>query len=175
MQLHEMEKNQASTSTDNSAKAIMLHREREKVKALESKVVIHENTIDELSRKLRDRDQIIEQLRAELYEKRNLLNRKELEKEKQRQKYTTKIAVENEKMSRELELKLREQKNKLKDEMRMKDEKLRQVKNILNSENMATAPVMASQDAEFHTMTGHQGRPQQSQTKTVPNTPKVNE
>lgn len=148
MQLMELEKVQSVLSTDNSAKSVMLNREREKIQALESKVCIHENTIDDLNRKLRDRDELINSMQSQLTEKRYLLNQKDLEKEKQRQKYTTKIAVENEKMSRELELKLRKQKCKLKDEMRLKDEKLRQMKDILNAENIPSSA--RTQDAEFH-------------------------
>lgn len=148
MQLVELDKLQSTITTDNSAKSVMLHREREKISALESKVVIYENTIDEMNKMLRDRDELIATLQAEVNENRNLVNRKELEKEKQRQKYATKFAVENEKKNRELENKLREQQLKLNDQMRMKDEKIRQMRHILNDENMPANH--RTQDAEFH-------------------------
>lgn len=149
MQLVELDKLQATIATDNSAKSVMLHREREKIGALESKVVIYENTIDDLEKMVRERDERIAVLESELDVKRHQVNRKELEKEKQRQKYATKFAVENEKKNRELENKLREMRDKLSDQMRRKDDKIRQMKHILNDENNMPAP-HRTQDAEFH-------------------------
>lgn len=146
MQLVELDKLQSTITTDNSAKSVMLHREREKIGALESKVVILEQTLDHLEKMVRERDERIAVLEAELDVKRHQVNRKEIEKEKQRQKYASKIAVESEKKDRELENKLREMKDRLKDQMRMKDDKIRQMKHILNDENMPHR----TQDAEFH-------------------------
>lgn len=148
MQLVELDKVQSQITTDNSAKTVMLNREREKIGALESKIVIYENTIDDLEKMVRERDERIAVLESELDVKRHQVNRKELEKEKQRQKYQTKLTVENEKKNRELENKLREMKDKLQDQMRRKDDKIRQMKHILNDENMP-AP-HRTQDAEFH-------------------------
>lgn len=149
MQLVELEKIQSTIATDNSAKSVMLHREREKIGALESKVVIYENTIDDLEKMVRDRDERIAVLESELDVKRHQVSRTELEKEKQRQKYATKIAVEKEKKNRELENRLREMKDKLQDQMRRKDDKIRQMKHILNDENCLPPPAR-TQDAEFH-------------------------
>lgn len=149
MQLVELDKLQATISTDSSAKSVMLHREREKIGALESKVVIYENTIDDLEKMVRARNERIAVLEAELDVKRHQVNKTELEKEKQRQKYATKIAVEKEKKNREHENKLREVKGQLQDQMRLKDDKIRQMRHILNDENCAPQP-HRTQDAEFH-------------------------
>lgn len=150
MQLVELEKLQSTIATDNSAKSVMLHREREKIGALESKVVIYENTIDDLEKMVRDRDERIAVLEAELDVKQHQVHRTELEKEKQRQKYATKFAVEKEKKNREVEIKLRDMKDKLQQQMRCKDDKIRQMKHILNDENTKPTAPHRTQDAEFH-------------------------
>lgn len=147
MQLVELDKLQATITTDNSAKSVILHREREKISALESKVVIYENRIDDLEKMVRDREERIAMLEAELDVKRHQVNKTKLEKEKQREKYTTKIA-QNERNNRDLENKLRDIKDK-ELEMRRKDDQLRQVKDILNNENVYPVP-HRTQDAEFH-------------------------
>lgn len=148
MQLVELERLQSTITTDNSAKSVMLHREREKIGALESKIVIYEKRFDDLEKMVRDLQKRNAALESELDMERHQVNRKELEKEKQRQKYATKFAVENEKKNRELDNKLREMKERMDNQMRRKDDKIRQMKHILNDEN-CPAP-HRTQDAEFH-------------------------
>lgn len=169
MQLVELEKLQSTIATDNSAKSVMLHREREKIHALESKVVIYENTIDDMEKMIRERDERIAVLESELDVKQHQVQRTELEKEKQRQKYATKFAVEKEKKNRELENKLREMKDKLQHQMRCKDDKIRQMKHILNEENCAPNAPHRTQDAEFH---GADLEPKQQHSTAVYHTPR---
>lgn len=111
----------------------MLNQERERLKAYENKIIRYETSLDQLNRKLRDREEYISKIELNLGEKQHQLIKKEQEKEKQRRKFTSKIAEENDKKNRELELKLNEQKRNLQEHMRTQEEKLRMVTDIINS------------------------------------------
>ncbi|XP_017135388.1 kinesin-like protein KIF23 [Drosophila miranda] len=122
-----------------SLKAVYKH-ERERSFALEKRVRIHESSIDALNNRLTKRDRQIEELTFKLNEKEILLTQKEHEKEKQKKKFSSKMAVESDKKKRELEIKLRQQREKLNERMRIKDEKLRLVSNIIRSEDLPSMP-----------------------------------
>ncbi|KAH8368864.1 hypothetical protein KR200_010699 [Drosophila serrata] len=115
-------------------------QERDRSAALEKKVRIHESSIDVLNNTLSKRDRQIEELSFKLNEKESQLTQKEHEKEKQKKKFSSKLAVESDKTKREFEHKLREQRAKLTERMRIKDEKLRLVSNILQSEDLPSLP-----------------------------------
>ncbi|CAO1384121.1 unnamed protein product [Diamesa serratosioi] len=133
--IFEMESENIRLKTENSSVIATLNQERERMKAYESKIVRIESTMDSLNRKVRDREEYIQRMERDLGEKQVMLNKKEQEKEKQRRKFTTKMANEMDHMKDELELKLSEQKRKMQEQMRNKEEKLRLVTNIVNSEN----------------------------------------
>lgn len=120
--------------TENAAVVATLRQERERMNAYESKIGRYESSLDTLNRQIRDKDEYISKLERDLGEKQNQLGRKEQENEKQRQKFNTKIAEQTEKKKRELAIKLNEQQQVLSQQMRSKEEKLRLVTEIVNSD-----------------------------------------
>lgn len=138
--LMNLDRDNLQLRTELASLKAVYKQERERSAALEKKVRIHESSIDVLNNTLSKRDRQIEELTFKLDEQKNLLTQKEHEKEKQKKKFSSKLAVESDKNKRELELKLREQRNKLQERMRIKDEKLRLVSNILQSEDLPSLP-----------------------------------
>ncbi|XP_001868064.2 kinesin-like protein KIF23 [Culex quinquefasciatus] len=134
MNLHKIEKDNAALKSENVSIKGVLAQSRQKIKAMENKIVIYESSIDDLNRRNRTLEERVRELNAQLNTKTQQLNQKEIEKERQRKKYNSKIAVESEKMSRELELKLQEQKNKLKQEIDDKNERLMLVSKIISGQ-----------------------------------------
>ncbi|XP_053675408.1 kinesin-like protein KIF23 [Anopheles nili] len=134
MNLHKLESENLLLRTENTSFRAVLTQNKQKIGAMESKIVVYESSIDDLNRRNRQLEERLLQLQTQLNQKTQMITQKELEKERQRKKFTSKFAVESEKMSRELELKLMEQKNKLQDEMRDKDERLRLVSEIIQGQ-----------------------------------------
>ena len=126
---------------ENASATATLSQERERMQILEDKITRLESLIDQMNRKMRDKEGIIVQLEEELSVKQHRIEKTEHEKEKQRRKYDSKLAEETDKKNRELEIKLIEQKRKMKDEMRAQEEKLRLVTDIINRSDVASAPV----------------------------------
>ncbi|XP_055689472.1 kinesin-like protein KIF23 [Lutzomyia longipalpis] len=137
MHLLQAEKQSLMLKTENASVGAVLGQERNRSNALENKLVSYEASIDDLNRKVRDRDERIYELERKLSGLQNQLSQKEHEKEKQRKKFTSKFQAEKEEMSKELEMKLRAQKDKMQNEMRLKDEKLRLVTDIINSDKFS--------------------------------------
>ncbi|XP_050094625.1 kinesin-like protein KIF23 [Anopheles aquasalis] len=131
MNLHKVENENIALQTENTALKAVLLQNKQKIGAMENRIKIYESSIDDLNRRNRQLEERERQLREQLNQKTQLISQKEQEKERQRKKFTSKFAVESEKMNRELELKLMEQKSKLKSEMRDKEEKLRLVSEIV--------------------------------------------
>uniref|UniRef100_A0A182IVR1 Kinesin-like protein n=1 Tax=Anopheles atroparvus TaxID=41427 RepID=A0A182IVR1_ANOAO len=131
MNLHKLETENLSLQTNNTAMKGVVEQKQQKIKALENKVELYESTIDDLNRRNRQLEEKVLTLQTQLNQKTQLLNQKEQEKERQRKKFTSKIAVETEKKSRELEQKLMEQRSKHEDEIREKDKRLRLVSEIV--------------------------------------------
>lgn len=130
--LHEIETENLRLKTENSALAATLNMERERFIARESKIIRYETELDQLNRKLRDKEEYISKVEHNLGEKQTQLIQKEQEKEKQRRKFNSKIALEHDKKNREMEQKLTEQKRTMQDQMRSQEEKLRMVTDIVN-------------------------------------------
>lgn len=84
-----------------------------KIEAFETKIESHETKIEELTRKLRDRENQLKETQKELSQTKYLLNQKELDQEKQKKKFDNKRAVDNEKITREYEYKLRAEKDRM--------------------------------------------------------------
>ncbi|XP_030380166.1 kinesin-like protein KIF23 [Scaptodrosophila lebanonensis] len=135
-----LEKDNLQLRTELASLKAVYKQERDRSTALENKVRIHESSIDVLNNSLSKRERQIEELSQKLNEKENMLTQKEHEKEKQKKKFSSKLAVESDKNKREFEVKLREQRAKLQERMRIKDEKLRLVSNILQSEDLPSLP-----------------------------------
>ena len=131
--LHDIETENIRLKTENAAVTATLNQERDRMRAYESKIIRYETSLDQLNRKLRDKEEYISKVEQSLGEKQHQLIKKEQEKEKQRRKFTSKIAEETDKKNRELELKLNEQKRNMEEHMRSQEEKLRMVTNIVNN------------------------------------------
>lgn len=134
MNLLRIEKENIALKAENASIKGVMSQGRQKIKAMENKIVIYESSLDDLNRRNRTLEERVRELQTQLNQKTQQLNLKEIEKERQRKKFTSKIAVESEKMSRELEVKLLEQKSKLREEMRDKEERLRLVSEIIKGE-----------------------------------------
>ncbi|XP_016991763.1 kinesin-like protein KIF23 [Drosophila rhopaloa] len=138
--LMNLDRDNLQLRTELASLKAVYKQERDRSAALEKKVRIHESSIDVLNNTLSKRERQVEELTFKLNEKENMLTQKEHEKEKQKKKFSSKLAVESDKNKREFELKLREQRTKLQERMRIKDEKLRLVSNILQSEDLPSLP-----------------------------------
>lgn len=113
MILVQQERDYITVRTENATLQGMLKLEREKVSIYEKKIESKDIKNDELSRKLRECENQLRDAQKELSQARYMLSQKELEQEKQKKKYSTKIAAENEKLSREMQMKLRAQNDRL--------------------------------------------------------------
>ncbi|TDG45463.1 hypothetical protein AWZ03_008086 [Drosophila navojoa] len=138
--LMNLDRDNLQLRTELASMKAVYKQERERSAALENKVRIHESSIDVLNNTLSKRDRQIQELSEKLSEQEQLLTQKEQEKEKQKKKYNSKLAVESDKNKREFDMKLREQRAKMQERMRIKDEKLRLVSNILQSEDVPSLP-----------------------------------
>ncbi|EDW17290.1 kinesin-like protein KIF23 [Drosophila mojavensis] len=138
--LMNLDRDNLQLRTELASMKAVYKQERERSAALENKVRIHESSIDVLNNTLSKRDRQIQELSQKLSEQEQLLTQKEQEKEKQKKKYNSKLAVESDKNKREFDMKLREQRAKMQERMRIKDEKLRLVSNILQSEDVPSLP-----------------------------------
>lgn len=126
---------------ENASVTATLTQERGRIQILEDKIIRYESNIDQMNRKMRDREEHINQLGQELSSRQHRIEKTEHEKERQRRKYDSKLAEEADKKNRELETKLHEQKRKMKDQMRTQEEKLRLVTDIINGNDIPSEPV----------------------------------
>nr|XP_034191468.1 kinesin-like protein KIF23 [Osmia lignaria] len=115
-------------------------QQRKKVSALEGHLCKTEEQIDSLLRKLNHANDTIRSLQQELKDRDMALNQRLIDKQRVKQKYNTKIQAETDKMNRELEIKLRQQREHLQNQMKEKDDKLRLVKQILVDDGMNPVP-----------------------------------
>lgn len=151
MMLLKMEKENLSLKTENASLQAGLKLEREKHIALENKLQRYEDSIDDLNRKVRSREEKIKEITRVLHETKSLLSHKAVQEEKQKKHYNAKLAVELDKNSRELEMKLQRQR----DRCRVKEEKIRMVSQIVNCEKLPT--LMRSLSTEE--VGNHENRP----------------
>lgn len=129
----QMEKENLSLRTELASLKAVYKQERDRSYALENKIRVHESSIDVLNNKLGNRERQIDDLTRKLRDHQNMLSRKEQEKENQKKKFDSKLAVEVEKRDRLHDLKHA----KLQDKIRSKDEKLKLLSNIIQSDEMA--------------------------------------
>lgn len=113
MQLMQVERDNVTLRSENATLNGLINLERNKTAIHEKKIETMESQIDELGRRLRERDIQLKDLQKQLNQKQYLINQKELENEKQKRKYSSKIANEAEKMNRELNNKFRAEKDLL--------------------------------------------------------------
>lgn len=113
MQLMQIERDNVTLRSENATLNGLINLERNKTAIHEKKIETMELNIDELTRRLRERENQVKDLQKELNQKQYLINQKALENEKQKRKFSTKIAAEAEKMNRELNHKFRAEKDLL--------------------------------------------------------------
>lgn len=99
-----------------------------------------ESQINSLLRKLNSANETIKGLQQELRDRDLALNQRLIDKQKVKQKYNTKMQMETDKMNRELEIRLKQQRLHLHNQMKNQDEKLKKVKQILNSDGNFEEP-----------------------------------
>lgn len=138
------QENMLSKSEIRSLKTV-LKKERQKVENLDTKIADLEMGNNNLIAKQRELEDVIRNLRNTIDEKDMKLNQNILEREKIKQKQ----ALESEKMSHELENKLKRQRQHLQAEMLAKENKLQKMRELLES-NLEPPP---QQEMEIETAT----------------------
>uniref|UniRef100_A0A336KG56 Kinesin-like protein n=1 Tax=Culicoides sonorensis TaxID=179676 RepID=A0A336KG56_CULSO len=132
LQLMHMEKENLMLKSETSSMKATLKMERQKNSALENRIIVHERSLDELNRRMKELEQENENLKQNVEEKQRILDQKERECENARKKYAAKFGHEKTKMQSELDQKLEHQRNKLKEKYKIDAEKLKLVSNIVN-------------------------------------------
>lgn len=108
----------------------IIHKEKQKSRNLQLKMSDLETTKHEIQSKNEELQDVIRSLRNTINEKDLKINQKILEKERTQQK----LALANEKNTQELDAKLRRQREHLNARMKVNDQKLKIVKEIIESE-----------------------------------------
>nr|XP_033336370.1 kinesin-like protein KIF23 [Megalopta genalis] len=130
-----MEQEHINLKIENATLKAATLQQKKKVSALEGHLCKSEEQIDSLLRKLNHANDTIRSLQQELKDRDMALNQRLIDKQRVKQKYNTKIQVETDKMNKELEIKLRQQREHLQNQMKDKENKLRLVKQILVDDN----------------------------------------
>ncbi|XP_031832640.1 kinesin-like protein KIF23 isoform X2 [Nomia melanderi] len=158
--LVKMERENVSLKIENSALKASNDKQNKKITALESHICKTESQIDTLLYRLNSANDIIRHMKEELKNKDMLLNQRAIDKQRVKEKYSNKIQMETDKMSKELETKLRRQREILQNQMKEKDEKLKLMKEILHNDETGTKgemepkesiPATTSSDTEITT------------------------
>ncbi|CAK9798928.1 Kinesin-like protein KIF23 [Anthophora plagiata] len=129
-----VERENVSLKIENSTLKASNDQQRKKISALEAHICKTESQIDTLLYRLNSANDLIRYLKQELKDKDMLLNQRTIEKQRVKEKYTSKIQTETDKISKELESKLRRQRERLQNQMKEKDDKLKLMKEILISD-----------------------------------------
>ncbi|XP_025263958.1 kinesin-like protein KIF23 [Camponotus floridanus] len=106
-------------------------QQKRKISAFEGHLCKTETQIDTLLCKLNSANETIRSLQQEIRDRDLALNQRLIDKQRVKQRYNTKMQAETDKMNRELEIKLRQQREHLQNQMKEKEDKLRLVKRIL--------------------------------------------
>ncbi|XP_078034200.1 kinesin-like protein KIF23 [Augochlora pura] len=130
-----LEQEHMNLKIENTTLKAATSQQKKKVSALEGHLCKSEEQIDSLLRKLNHANDTIRSLQQELRDRDMALNQRLIDKQRVKQKYNTKIQVETDKMNKELEIKLRQQREHLQNQMKDKENKLRLVKQILVDDN----------------------------------------
>ncbi|XP_051174889.1 kinesin-like protein KIF23 [Leptopilina boulardi] len=130
-----MEQENMSLKVDNASIKASHAQQKKKVSALEGHLCKTETQIDSLLRKLNNANDTIRGLQQELRDRDMALNQRIIDKQRVKQKYNTKFQQEKDHMTRELEIKLRAQREHLQNQMKEKEDKLRLVTKILVDDN----------------------------------------
>ncbi|XP_015439074.1 PREDICTED: kinesin-like protein KIF23 [Dufourea novaeangliae] len=131
------ERDNVSLRIENSTLKTSNDQQKKKISALEAHICKTESQIDTLLYRLNSANDIIRHMKEELKNKDMLLNQRAIDKQRVKEKYNSKIQMENDKMSKELESKLRRQREILQSQMKEKDQKLKLMKRILTNDDDA--------------------------------------
>ena len=137
--LVKMERDNVSLKIENTALKAAGDQQKKKISALEGHICKTEGQIDTLLYRLNSANDIIRHMKQELTNKDMLLNQRDIDKQRVKAKYTNRIQAETDKMGKELESKLRRQREILQNQMKEKEDKLKLVKQILVSDEEATS------------------------------------
>lgn len=129
-----MERENVSLKIENSTLKAMDDQQRKKINALEAHICKTEAQIDTLLYRLNSANELIRHMKQELKDKDTLLNQRTTDRQRVKEKYCSRIQAETNKMSKELESKLRRQREILQNQMKEKEDKLKLVKQILSDE-----------------------------------------
>lgn len=138
-----MEKENISLKVDNASLKATNAQQKKKIVALEGHLGKTEAQIDSLICKLNSANETIKTMQQEVKNRDMVLNQRLIDKQRVKQKYNTKIQVETDKMNKELEVKLRQQREQLQNQMKAQDDKLRLVKQILVDENVNSENILS--------------------------------
>lgn len=147
LQLMHLEKENLMLKSETSSIKATLKMERQKNTALENRIIIHERSLDELNRRLKEAEEENDRLRQTMDEKQRVLNQKERECENTRKKYAAKVGMEKTKMESELEQKLQQQRSKYEEKYKADAKKLKLVSKILNSTEVTIPSSSRSSDS----------------------------
>ncbi|XP_006611057.1 kinesin-like protein KIF23 isoform X1 [Apis dorsata] len=133
--LVKIERENVSLKIENSTLKASNDQRQKKISALEAHICKTEAQIDTLLYRLNSANDIIRHMKQELQNKNMLLNQRTIDKQKVKEKYSNKIQAETDKMSKELESKLRRQREILQNQVKEKEDKLKLMKQILISDD----------------------------------------
>lgn len=121
MQLVRTEQDLLTLRNENSRLTEILKMERNRTQIHERKIETMECQIDEILRKLQDRDTLIKSLQTQNNQKQSAIKEMEVQQIRQKRKFETKIVTETEKATRQLTK-----------ELKAKDEQFNVSSNYLN-------------------------------------------
>ncbi|KAL0122231.1 hypothetical protein PUN28_007166 [Cardiocondyla obscurior] len=121
-------------------------QQKKKISALEGHLCKTETQINNLLRKLNSSNDMVRSLQQEVRNRDLALNQRLIDKQRVKQRYNTKIQVETDKMNRELEIKLRQQREHLQNQMKEKENKIQLVKQILINDNGLNPVILSAKD-----------------------------
>ncbi|XP_014219800.1 kinesin-like protein KIF23 [Copidosoma floridanum] len=146
--LMSVEQENMNLKVENASLKASSTQQKKKVAALEGHLCKTETQIDSLLRKLNNANDAIKSLQQEIRDRDMALNQRMIDEQMVKQKYTTKMHQTSEKLNREFELKLKAQRDRIRNQIREKDDKLRLVKQILDSDDPGTIPVIKDSNDE---------------------------
>lgn len=113
LQLVRTEQEINTLRNDNAKLSEMLKMERNRTQIHEKKIETMESTIEELGRKLRERDLMVKDLQTQNNQKQCLIKELEADQHRQKRRFESKMAHETEKTSRQLAKEYREKEEML--------------------------------------------------------------
>ncbi|XP_053684824.1 kinesin-like protein KIF23 [Sabethes cyaneus] len=130
--LMKMERENVEVKAENNSLKAALNHKQKKLEELEKRISHYEGVVSECNLRNCALEDQVRELRHQINQKTQQMNQLKIDGERQAKKYNSKMAVET-KTSRELELRLQGQKNKLEEQVRERDEQLRLVSQIIQT------------------------------------------